>query len=1486
MARLFLSHSSANDAAAIALGAWLAEQGFDDVFLDINPDRGLVAGERWQDALKAAADRCEAVLFLVSPSWVASRWCLAEFLLAKTLHKRIFGLIVEPLPIHQLPPEMTAEWQLCDLAGSDRLRSFQVQAPSGPARVAFREAGLDLLRRGLVRAGLEGRSFPWPPPDEPSRAPYRGLKALEPQDAAIFFGRDAEIVRGMDQMRGLAEDRLGAFMVILGASGAGKSSFLRAGLWPRLLRDDVNFLPLPIVRPEATVLTGAAGLAASVTAAFARLGTPCNLGDVKRALWQQSDGLAPLLDSLLTLARRRLAVSQAGKADPALILPLDQAEELFAPEGVLEAERFLALIAPLLVPGAGASRRVLLVATIRSDHFEELQAAPALARIRRELFDLPPMPPGEFKSVIEGPAQRASQAGRALAIAPALTARLMAEAQGADALPLLGFTLERLYEDFGQSGAETAAQYDSLGGVRGVLESAVAASLAAPEAAPAIPADRSAQMAILHAAFIPWLARIDPESRAPRRRVAALTELPSDALPIVARLVEARLLVTDRREGMDVVEVAHESLLRNWPALKSWLEADAADLAMLEGVERAASDWSQNDRAEAWLVHRGVRLAEAERVLARGDFARRQDQIGPPYLAACRSREAAAQAERRAAARRLLRRTQLGLAVSLMLMVAAGIGAWFGLSGQLAFQRQFEIAEGRRAQNLALALKSEANPNIVEAVALSVLPRRLTEHGRQGMWPELLDRLMISANGNMQRLVLGHVDMVMSAQFSPDGQRIVTASNDKIARIWDAASGVLLTTLTGHEARVTSATFSPDGRRIVTASVDNTARVWSAAGGVPLTIFAKHQGAVYSAAFSPDGRRIVTASDDKTARVWDATSGTPLTILTGHEAEVDNAAFSPDGRRIVTASTDKTARVWDAASGALLKILTGHEATVFSAAFSPDGRRIVTASADKTARVWDAASGAQLTILTGHEAQVASAAFSPDGRRIVTASNDKTARIWDAANFELLTTLNGHEATVESAAFSPDGRHIVTASDDKTARVWDVAGGALLTILTGHQAAVFNAAFSPDGRRIVTASNDTTARVWDAASLELLATLTGHESAVYNAAFSPDGQRIVTASRDKTARVWDATSFRLLTTLIGHEASVYTAAFSPDGRRIVTASEDKTARLWDAASGALLKTLIGHEALVTGATFSPDGRHIVTASGDKTALVWDAASFARLTTLTGHEATVASVAFSPDGRRIVTASDDKTARVWDTTSGALLMILTGHEAQVASAAFSPDGRRIVTAAGDKTARVWDATLGSQLMILTGHGDLLESAVFSPDGRRIVTASDDKTVRVWDVPDYLDSNSATFIRAVASRGLDSALRAQYALPAPPQPARPVKSNGCDRIDVARSTPGDNPAAIAAWTKGAQSGDGTCHQRMAERYESGQAIAGDLGKAFFHHALAARLLEEQGLDAAAQQERYRREALAWLLPRQQVSQLMDEADDWTPGQAFPP
>jgi WD40 repeat protein len=584
-------------------------------------------------------------------------------------------------------------------------------------------------------------------------------------------------------------------------------------------------------------------------------------------------------------------------------------------------------------------------------------------------------------------------------------------------------------------------------------------------------------------------------------------------------------------------------------------------------------------------------------------------------------------------------------------------------------------------------------------------------------------------------LLRGNVDDAL--RFSAQGARLDLAlpvgtrmASSGAAQLAAAASHLeWRVLLRGHEEALAHAAFSPDGARIVTASVDKTARIWDAATGNEIKVLRGQETAVLSAAFSPDGTRIVTALLDNTARIWNTATGNEIQVLRGHESAVVSAAFSPDGTRIVTASADKTARIWDAATGNEIKVLRGHEGVISSAAFSPDGTRIVTASNDKTARIWDAATGNEIKVLGGHNGFVSSAAFSPDGTAIVTASWDKTVRIWDAVTGNEIKALRGHESAVASAAFSPDGAHIVTASADKTARIWDAATGKEIKLLRGHEDYVNSAVFSPDGTRIVTASNDNTARIWDAVTGNEIRVMRGHDGFVSSAAFSPDGTRIVTASFDSTARIWDAARGNEIRVFRGPENPLFSADFSPDGTRIVTASSDNTARIWDAATGNEIKVLRGHDGFVSSAAFSPDGTAIVTASFDNTARIWDAATGDAVRVTRGHDLVLASATFNPTGTRILTASLDETARVWDAATGSEIKVLRGHEGGVNGAAFSPDGTRIVTASRDRTARIWDARFATMstrdLLVETCARWLVGISKVSRDDMRLLGYPDDQ-----------------------------------------------------------------------------------------------------------------------------------------------------------------
>jgi tetratricopeptide (TPR) repeat protein len=378
------------------------------------------------------------------------------------------------------------------------------------------------------------------------------------------------------------------------------------------------------------------------------LGAPRNVGRIKQEL-TGVENLAGVLSDLKALAKQRLVGAGEHDADPTIVIAIDQAEEMFNIEAQGESIPLLDLLAGTL---SSERDKLLVIATIRSDRYEQFQSNSVLLSLPRDLFDLPSVPPAEFKSVIEGPMRRVTDSGGRLAIEPALTERLIEDAQGADALPLLAFTLERLYVDYGREGYLTLAAYEMLGGVQGSIEAAVAQAFAEPGRAPAIPAERELQLDALRAAFIPWLARINPDTHSPMRRVARREEIPESSRSLVDRLVSARLLIADRRGGFDVIEVAHESLLRQWPILTAWLQADADALVLIEGIERAAGEWIRNNRLEAWLDHRAERLSAADVLMDREDFRKRLGAHGLAYLSACKAREETERKQRNVAMER------------------------------------------------------------------------------------------------------------------------------------------------------------------------------------------------------------------------------------------------------------------------------------------------------------------------------------------------------------------------------------------------------------------------------------------------------------------------------------------------------------------------------------------------------------------------------------------------------------------------------------------------------------------------------------------------------------------------------------------------------------------------------------------------------------------------------------------------------------------
>jgi len=1236
-------------------------------------------------------------------------------------------------------------------------------------------------------------------PPAPGEPPFKGLQFFDEPDADLFFGRElltAKLVARIGEILSLppAEaDQVGLqFLAVVGASGSGKSSLVRAGLIPAIKKGrplgdgtlpppDSPRWPIYLITPTAHPLQALAASLASIT-------NPPSAANL-------AENFAADPQFLGLHARQILSQWRATGGDR-LLLVVDQFEELFTLcRSAAERKAFV----DNLLAAAEADGPLVLVITLRADfyahcaQFDDLRTA-----LETHQAYIGPMSEAELRSAIQGPAQSGGLDGIRWEFERGLVdlfVRDVGDEPGA--LPLLSHALLETWKHR-RGHTMTLESYAESGGVRG---------------------------AIAKTAETVYFQRLTPDQRLLARKIfLSLTEPGEETgqglpAPDTRRRVRLADLIPDPKEqpaanaatqavlqvladarlvtiGEETAEVAHEALIREWPTLRRWLDEDRAGLRLHRQLSDAAREWASL-RQETAVLYRGSRLTQAieyaeahpdqisslernflntskllaDRLAAEKDAARQRELQAAQQLAQEAEARRQAEADRarlaEQASNQLRNRNRIITGVGALAALAAvfacllaGTSFYFGLqSNKNASQAEANLGTAQaantqvvaeantRATAEADAIRQEATAEAASAEAQLQsqisLARELAARSTGVLERDTDLGLLLaiesvevanSLDGTVvqeaqtalyhaldtakyQRVLRGHGNDAWLALFSPDGEQILTSSEDGTARLWDT-EGRLITTFEIDPAKIVFANFSPDGSQIVTGSDDGIVRQWRLDGTLIRTLEG-HTKTVYTAIYSPDGKLIVTAGADNTARLWRA-DGSFIKSLEGHSNEVTAAGFSPDGKKILTTSYDNTLRLYQS-DGTFITALEGHTGWPISFSFNPDSTRIVSAGWDGTARLWSA-EGEPLAILEGHTRSVNSAVFSPDGGRILTASTDTTARLW-SADGEPIATLEGHTGPVNLAVFSPDGSRILTASHDITLRLW-TAEGTFITSLLGHLDFVNWGIFSPDGSRIVTASDDDTVRLWRFDRL-YRQVLIGHVTTVSSAEFSPDGATIVTGSADSTARFWH-TDGTFIDSVEGKAGPVYSVDFSPDGRRVILGCYNNVAQIFR-TDGTLLKTLEGHQNWVSWASFSPDGSRIVTASWDGTARLWRADG-AFLTALEGHSDYVHMAKFSPDGTLIVTASADATAKLWR-EDGTLVTTLEGHQAPVLSAVFSPDGSLILTASYDGTARLWRAD-GTPLSTFKGQTAQLSSADFSPDGSMIVTTSLDGTAWLW------------------------------------------------------------------------------------------------------------------------------------------------------------
>ncbi len=1202
-----------------------------------------------------------------------------------------------------------------------------------------------------------------------AKNPYRGLAVFEIEHAEQFYGRQELIAELRKRVAELLRTKPSCRLLsLLGHTGCGKSSLLRAGLLASLLRPSLDILPQLGREQIALFVPGDRPLHSMATALARCAGSSLPFDEIYKLL-EQPNGLIKVYERLVPVP---------GERDRLFIVAVDQLEELFVLRKLQDKEA--RLMSARLAEAAVSNVTIVVLVTLHSDYLEPLnkdhpELNQTMGQNTRLVSDLNR---NQLREAIAAPAEKV---GRPLN--DKLIEALLGQAsEQKHSLPLVQFTLQRLWAGI-SAGQDGLSMLERLGGIGGALAS-WADSLYA-----ALDDDldrRRAQRLFLGLVQLvekPPAGAPSTDSEPPKKPPAENKHLVTrrlrrvdDLIPVGQdKAVTHRLLYHfsrahhDQQHGRLIsvsegeVMLAHETLVTSWGKLATWLREAEEQVIFLARLDAAISHWKKQEHAQGVLWRdpdlkklRELRLA-AEPILnlQQEQFLLASEEVERRELA---ERAALSEQHRRMAA-------LLAVAVVGLLGCLIALFFWFKLEREaknlarsssaaalvtqpgrevLALLRAMQAAgeseeigplwEGLYQVSMYLvrsrtldSSSARAQPAAAKAEILSVAFATEKEHllagstdGRLALWDLQSAREL--------RTLPPHKGAVNFAGYARQGKLILTASEDETAKVWDARTEVPIAALRGHKGGVMTADLSPDGAYVLTAGRDGTARIFRIRDAKELKRL-PHTDVVYSARYSPSGNRIVTASKDQLVRIFDTETGVLLraigpssasstmkesealaTQTDGHRSEVRYASFSRDEKRLFTAGEDNAVIAWEAETGRQLLSFSGHTGPVNTIEESPSGHEILTASEDSTARIWDVRTGKLMMSLAGQAHQLSSAVYSSDGKTVATASRGEPVRLFSLFPRPHLR-IEAHSDWVRSAVFSPepveDQAHILTASADGTACVWDRHSGQRLLELKGHNQWVNSAVYSPDGKRILTAGMDRTARVWDAASGTLLATLRGHTDWIRYAAFSSDGNLIVTASKDRKAKIWSATDWKLVRTLHGHEGAVTSAVFSSDGREVLTASEDHTARRFSVQTGDEIGRLKQHEDLVRHAVYSKSGTRILTASYDRTALIWDA---------------VASAA-NPQAKGLQVAERP-------------LLTLTGHTGWVRHAVYSEDEQHILTAAGDMTARLWDAKTGTQLLILTGHSGPVSMAEFSHDARYAVTAGRDGLVIVHTIDSKL------------------------------------------------------------------------------------------------------------------------------------------------------
>jgi WD40 repeat protein len=1338
MNKVFVSYSRRNKTFAERIARDLNDAGL-EVWVDF---RQIHAGELWQEEIYRGIERSDIVVVCLSPDAVVSEWVQREVNAAHEQGKFIIPVMaVDSLQLLQETESMS--W-LLDVHFINFVDNYEN---------AFPEL-LDALpgKRSVTSYDVvDVENIP---------NPFKGLEAFQQTDSHFFFGRENLISKSLKRLR---QDRPTRFLAVIGASGSGKSSLVRAGVLPSLRK---GTLPgseqwrLAIFTPDIDPVH-------SLAQRLAPMIEGQESDDINALLHKSPENLDLLVGQLF----------EGATPEARLLLIVDQFEEIFTRAGESDRKVFLDILNHTVTVPDG---KVTVLITMRADFFDRLSHYPALAELfeQENMVIVTEMTAPELLRTIEGPAKAVG-----LTYDRGLSQNILEEVmRQPGSLPLLQYALKELFEH--RDGARlTTEAYREIGGVKRAL---------ARHAEKIYSSMGAAQQAIMRRVLL-RLVEVGESGKTTRRKIdrtdLTFRDVPDEAVQELLDLMtsaQSRLLITSRHisssgNGQTTpkvwIEVGHEALIREWERFTGWVAENKETLRYGSELMISAHDWETSNRDNAYLLT-GNRLVRAEIWLDEADATVLQREFVHDSMVEGdrQSKLRQEQMERelhlqRSAANRL--RGFVGLlAVALIVAVVLSIWALDSQSKALESQnraedalngeqRALETAVANENQALSLALAASANrafsDNDLElAVLLSV-----SANGIDDPPPQSQQTLAeIAYEPGTRFLFEGDGDEIAAVALSHDSSRTLLADGNKLT-LWNSISGEKImefgtnnASASGqyepieHTETINSVIFSANGSMAASAGDDSLVILWDVETGTAIRQFIGHSGSVKSVVFSPYGSQLASAGADQIIILWNVESGEEIARFEGHEDTINSIAFSSDGQHLLSGSDDNTAKLWDM-SGNVIKTFADHTGNVTDVEFDPSNPlSAITSSGDDSVRRWNIETGENTDTYERHEGDVNAIDFSPDGESFVSVSNDETL-IWWTSNGQVIDVFGEHTDEIIDIAFSANGTYLVSASADGTARLWDLRNVEELQRYEGHDredifTRIVVGVYGPDESTMLSGSYDGTLRLWDTNSGLTIQQFLGHSDEVRDVAFSEDGLTALSASKDESVILWDVESGEARSVLVGHYSPVNTVVYLPDGERAVSGAEDGGLILWDLESGEIIRRYgplvnkgdIGHAGPVYDIAIHPEGHRMLSASADGNLILWDIEDGSIVTEYKGHNDEIWSVAYAPSGETAVSGSLNGSIILWDVRDdteffGGIIRRIDAHDRTVYSLDFAPDGQSFISASKDRTLRLWDIETGFEIRRYNSL-KTFRSADFNHDGTAVLTGMNDATLREWRI----------------------------------------------------------------------------------------------------------------------------------------------------------